>query len=138
MATPDTTEFATTQSDPFVPMFQSVMQPTDDVLLSRGGASAYKIYDEIRRDPHAFAILQKRKLEVVSREWSVVPASDRRIDKRIAAETEQWLKNINFDQLTRGLLGAVLKGFAVGEAIWLNINGTWTPVAVKVLVSTRN
>lgn len=137
MATPDTTEFATTQSDPFVPMFQSVMQPTDDVLLSRGGASAYKVYDEIRRDPHAFAILQKRKLEVVSREWSVFPVSERRIDKRIAAETEQWLKNINFDQLTKGLLGAVLKGFSVGETIWSNSSGIWTPVAVKVKKQRR-
>ncbi|QND45314.1 DUF935 family protein (plasmid) [Rhizobium lusitanum] len=137
MANPVTTEIATIQSDPFVPFFQTVMQPTDEVLVSRGGASAYKVYDEIRRDPHAFAILQKRKLEVVSREWKVFEASDRRIDKRIAAEVELWLKAVNFDRLTKGLLGAVLKGFAVGEIMWINDEGVWKPSSIKVKKQRR-
>lgn len=137
MANPNIAEIATIQSDPFVPMYQTVMQPTDEVLLSRGGASAYKVYDEIRRDPHAFAVLQKRKLEVISREWSVFPASERRIDKRIAAEVQQWLKDINFDQLSKGLMGAVLKGFAVAEVIWTNDDGLWKPAAIKVKKQRR-
>ncbi|MCF1485075.1 DUF935 family protein [Agrobacterium vitis] len=137
MAKPEIAEIATIQSDPFVPIYQTVMQPTDEILVSRGGASAYKVYDEIRRDPHAFAVLQKRKLEVVSREWDVFPASDRRIDKKIAAEVKQWLEDINFDQLTKGLMGAVLKGFAVGETIWMNDGGLWKPVAIKVKKQRR-
>jgi phage gp29-like protein len=130
-------ELATTRSDPFVPIFQTTMQPTDEILVANGGASAYKVYDEIRRDPHAHAILQKRKLEVISREWQVFGASERRIDKRIAAECEQILKTVNFDSVTGGLLGAVLKGFSVGETIWLNEAGIWKPVQVKVKKQRR-
>ena len=137
MADQKTTEIATTQSDPFVPQFQTVMQPTDDVLVSRGGASAYKVYDEIRRDPHAYAVLQKRKLEVVSREWKVFAVSDRRIDKRIAQETETWLKAIDFDRLTKGMLGAIVKGFSVAEILWENRSGVWTPTVIKVKKQRR-
>ncbi|MGV1802570.1 DUF935 domain-containing protein [Agrobacterium vitis] len=137
MAKPDVAEIATIQSDPFVPIYQTTMQPTDEVLVSRGGASAYKVYDEIRRDPHAFAVLQKRKLEVVSREWDVFPASERRTDKKIADEVKQWSKAINFDRLTKGLMGAVLKGFAVGETIWTNDGGRWTPAAIKIKKQRR-
>lgn len=112
MAKPDRTEIATAASDPFIPSFQGVLQPMDEVLAARGGASALKLYDEIRRDPHAHAVLSKLKLEVVSREWAVFPASEASADKKIAEAVEAQLKAINFDRLTRGLLGAFLKGFA--------------------------
>lgn len=137
MVNPKSAEIATTSSDPYVPIYQSVMQPTDEVLVARGGASAYKVYDEIRRDPHAFAILQKRKLEVVSREWSVQEASERRIDKQAAAEVERQLKAIDFDRLTRGMLGAILKGFAVAEVIWTRDGGRWVIAEVKVKKQRR-
>ncbi|WP_457587299.1 DUF935 domain-containing protein [Ensifer canadensis] len=137
MADPILPEIATVHSDPFVPQFQTVMQPTDDVLAKRGGAKGLALYDEIRRDPHAFAVLQKRKLEVVSREWNVFEASERRLDKKAAEEVKRQLKAINFDQLTRGMMGAVLKGYAVGEIIWANVDGTWTAKAVKVKKQRR-
>ncbi|MGE6741729.1 DUF935 domain-containing protein [Allorhizobium pseudoryzae] len=137
MASTPTGEIATTRSDPFVPIFQTTMQPTDEVLVANGGTSAYRVYDEIRRDPHAHAILQKRKLEVVSREWQVFEASDRRIDKKIASEADQFLKAINFDQLTRGLLGAILKGFSVAEILWVRDGARWVPSAVKVKKQRR-
>ncbi|MAM10143.1 MAG: hypothetical protein CML23_06705 [Rhizobiaceae bacterium] len=130
-------EIATAVSDPFIPSFQGVLQPMDEVLAARGGASALKLYDEIRRDPHAHAVLSKMKLEVVSREWAVFPASERRADKKIAEAVEQQLKAINFDRLTRGLLGAILKGFAVAEIVWINDEGLWKAGAVKVKKQRR-
>ncbi|TRL38025.1 DUF935 domain-containing protein [Rhizobium straminoryzae] len=137
MPAPQTGELATNASDPFVPQFQTVLQPSDDTLLAHGGAGAYRIYDEIRRDPHAHAILQKRKLEVISREWQVIAASDRRNDRKVAADIERLLRSINFDQLTRGLLGAILKGFAVAEIVWTQQGDVWTPSAVKVKKQNR-
>jgi phage gp29-like protein len=137
MASPTIPEIATAASDPYVPNFQGVLQPTDEVLASRGGASAIKIYDEIRRDPHAFAILQKLKLEVVSREWFVTPASESRLDKKAAAEVERQFKAINYDRLTKGLLGAVLKGFSVAEVLWSSTSLGWQATAVKVKKQRR-
>lgn len=130
-------EVATAASDPYIPQFQGIMQPTDEVLAARGGVSALKVYDDIRRDPHAFAVLAKRKLEVTSREWSVTPASERRLDKRAAEEVERQLKALNLDRLTKGLMGAVLKGFAVAEIVWANEGGVWEAKAVKVKKQRR-
>lgn len=65
------------------------------------------------------------------------PASERRLDKKAAEEVERQLKAINFDRLTRGLLGAILKGFAVAEVIWANVDGVWTATAVKVRKQRR-
>ena len=130
--TVDTRELATIKSDPHVAEFQGRLDPSDETLKLRGGAAGVALYDEIRRDPHAHAVLQKRKLEVVSREWSVFPASEKRIDKKAAELVESQLKAINFDGLTRGLMGAVLKGYAVAEVLWALIDGVWTVAAVKV------
>ncbi|WP_174800691.1 DUF935 domain-containing protein [Martelella limonii] len=137
MAKPERFEIATAASDPFIPSFQGVLQPMDEVLAARGGASALKLYDEIRRDPHAHAVLAKLKLEVVSREWAVFPASETSKDKEIADAVEAQLKAINFDRLTRGLLGAILKGFAVAEIIWIKENSLWKAEAVKVKKQRR-
>lgn len=137
MASPNTIEIATVASDPYVPQYTGVLSPTDEVLASRGGIAGLKVYDEIRRDPHAFAILQKLKLEVISREWKVQPASDRRIDKRAAEDVERQLKAIDFDRLTRGLLGAVLKGFSVAEILWTSTSLGWQASQVKVKKQRR-
>ncbi|WP_320202458.1 DUF935 domain-containing protein [Agrobacterium rosae] len=133
-----TPEIATIASDPYVPHYQGIMHPTDEVLASRGGINGLKVYDEIRRDPHAFAILQKRKLEVISREWKVqAPDNATPLDQKAAAEVEKQFNAIDFDKLTKGLLGAVLKGFAVGEVIWHLVDGIWTLKAVKVKKQRR-
>lgn len=137
MANPVTFEIATIASDPYVPQYTGVLSPTDEVLAGRGGIAGLKAYDEIRRDPHAFAILQKLKLEVVSREWKVQEASDRRIDRRAAEDVRRQLKAIDFDRLTRGLLGAVLKGFSVGEVLWASTSLGWQITAVKVKKQRR-
>lgn len=137
MAKPVLPEIATATSDPYVPNFTGILQPSDDVLASRGGAAGLKVYDEIRRDPHAFAILQKLKLEVISREWFVEPASESRLDKKAAAEVERQLRRIDFDRLTKGLLGAVLKGFSVAEVLWSSTLSGWEVSAVKVKKQRR-
>ena len=132
MAGVETSEIATVRTDPVVSAFQNVMEPTDEVLKIRGGGKGVDLYDEIRRDPHAFSVLQKRKQEVCSREWNVFEASAKRIDKKAAELVQSQLKAINFDLLTRGLMGAVLKGYAVAEVMWANVDGVWTVTAAKV------
>lgn len=136
MANPQLPEIATAKSDPYIPQFQGVLEPSDETLKGRGG-KGLELYDEIRRDPHAFAVMQKRKLEVCSREWNVFEASEKRIDKKAAELVKTQLKSIDFDKLTRGLMGAVLKGFAVAEVMWANVDGVWTVTAVKVKKQRR-
>lgn len=124
-------EFAPLAKDPMVSAFQAVIVPQDPTL-AQSGSKGISLYDEIRRDPHAHAVLQKRAMEVTAREWTVTAASDKRSDKRAAELVEKALKGIDFDRLTRGLLGAVLYGYAVAEVIWKVDDGLWLPDKVKV------
>ncbi len=137
MAQPIKEEIASVQSDPYVPLFSKTLEPADDTVRVRGGGKGVGLYDEIRRDGHAFAVLQKRKLEVISREWQVMPASDRLKDKKAAELVEAQLKGFAFDRVCRGLMGAVLKGFAVGEVIWELRGGIWTAANIKVRKQRR-
>ena len=68
MATENKSEFVTLRNDPLIPAFQgmNVLEPSDEIIKKMGRGKGQQLYDEIYRDPHAFAVLQKRKLEAVS------------------------------------------------------------------------
>ena len=117
-ASPPGDEIASIARDINRVIFGGVLENLDDTLKTRGAGRGLKIYDELARDTHAFAVLQKRKLAVTSRAWQVDPASDAPIDKRAAEIVTAQLKNLSFDRLTRNLLDATLKGYAVAEVLW--------------------
>ncbi|NJR38545.1 MAG: DUF935 family protein [Leptolyngbyaceae cyanobacterium CSU_1_4] len=113
------------------------IDPRDETLLTHGGGwlRSYDIYENIARDPHAYAVLQKRYMAVIGREWEVVAASDRAIDKKAADMVRYHLANLahrfeeeedeasislagGFDQTCLDMMKAVLYGFSVGEIIW--------------------
>lgn len=115
-------EIATYANDITYPQFfgalLKVLANQDETLLTRGGGRGLKIYDDIERDAHAYAVLNKRKSAVISREWNVDPASDSARDRAIADEIKQWLSDLKFDRLCKDLLDATLKGYAVAEIMW--------------------
>ncbi|MCC7082172.1 MAG: DUF935 family protein [Burkholderiales bacterium] len=115
---PFTQEIATIARDLTRIAFGPILENLDDTLRTRGRAKGLKIYDELKRDPHIYSVLQKRALAVTARPWQVDPASDRRDDKKAAELVKQQLQALGFDRLTTGLLDAVLKGFSVGEVLW--------------------
>lgn len=115
---PVTLEIATAARNYFEPVFQGLLSPQDDTLASRGGGKGLKIYDELERDPHCYAVLQKRKLALIAREWKVEPGGKRAIDKLAAETVTQQFKSVAFDRICMDLLDATLKGFAVGEVMW--------------------
>lgn len=90
----------------------------DDTLLSRGHGKGLKIYDELKKDAHAGAVLAKRKLAVTSRPWTVDAASDSADDKKAAELVKSALETLRFNHVRKRLLEATLKGFAVGEVMW--------------------
>ncbi|MFZ0932300.1 MAG: DUF935 family protein [Syntrophobacteraceae bacterium] len=120
MSKPIKDQIITIASDPLPFHYGGVMLNTDETLVTRGGNSPYgmSIYDQIERDCHAYAVLNKRKMAVAAREWQVLPASQSRQDRKAADLVRTQFKNLNFDRLTVELLDATLKGFAVGEIMW--------------------
>lgn len=117
------------------------IQPKDGVLIDRGSTKGFEALRDVMRDPHTFAVLQKRWGSVVEREFEVVPASDKRIDKKAAELVERQLKAIGsfdeeldegelvpniyggFDQVCYNLLKAEFYGFQPAEIIY-GTNGT--------------
>lgn len=126
-------EIATIARDITYPAFLGVLIHQDDTLTTRGSARSYKIYDDIERDCRAYGDLQKRKLAVVARPWQVDPASEDALDVKAADLVREQLTNIgvpeqdgeqiavptNFDMVCVNLLDALLKGFAIGEVMWV-------------------
>jgi len=132
-------EIVTPRNDIVYPHYAGFrVDPRDETLLAKGGGGhrAWEIYQDISKDPHAFAILQKRYMAVVGREWEVKPASESSIDKKAAELVERHLRALatrsnddengeaaialggGFDQVCFELLGALLFGWQVSEIVW--------------------
>jgi phage gp29-like protein len=96
--------------------------PKDDTLLTRGGGSAMglQLYDELERDPKAWEVLEKRKMALTSRPWVVAPAvgDTSRAGRKAADMVRAQLAGVGFDQVTRALLDANLKGISTNEVMW--------------------
>lgn len=109
---------ANARNDITIPYYSGVLQHADDTLIQRGGGKGLKIYDEIERDTHAWAVLQKRKKTLLAREWEMVPASEKPLDVQASDFCRDVLKALPFDRICEDLLDATLKGFSVCETVW--------------------
>ncbi|MDD9911644.1 MAG: DUF935 family protein [Alphaproteobacteria bacterium] len=129
---PVTNEIASVKSDPeYAFAFMGRLTSADSTLATRGNGKGYAIYDDIERDAHAQAVLQKRKMALVSYPWELTAASDSAEDKRARDLVEDQLLAMDFNQICLNTLDGLLKGFSVGEVMWKNINGTFTVTDIK-------
>jgi phage gp29-like protein len=119
------------------------LYPQDETLIHEGGRGflAYDIYTEIAKDCHAYAVLQKRFMAVVGREWEVLPgqrrgSSSTRQEKKAADMLKAQLEGLsvrseivedrettlttagNFDEVCWNLLWAIHYGWQPAELIW--------------------
>lgn len=112
------------------------VQFKDENLINNGSYLAYEVYRDLLRDPHTYAVCQKRWLAVVGREWDLIPASDRRVDKKATEMVRAHLEalgshsemregldvipnlNTGFDQVCYNLLRGEFYGFRPAEIIW--------------------
>ncbi|PTV94030.1 uncharacterized protein DUF935 [Rhodobacter aestuarii] len=131
------TLIANARNDITIPFFSGVLQNADDTLIQQGGGKGLKIYDEIERDTHAGAMLEKRKGALISRDWKVEPGGERPIDKDAADLVEEMISALPFDQVCKDLLDATLKGFAVSEVVWAREGNRIKPVKIKSIDQRR-
>lgn len=113
-----TKEIATVERSHLNPVFGGILTVQDDTLMTRGGGKGLKLYDDLERDCHVYAVLQKRKMAVIAKDWSVEPASNSALDKRAAEVVEEQFRTLPFDRICLDLLDCILKGYAVSEVIW--------------------
>jgi len=93
-------------------------QNPDPVLKTEGRGRGIKLYDEALRDPHVRSTFGTRILAVTGSPWDVLPASDKRQDKKIAAFVKGNFLGCNFRQACKALLMGISKGYAVAEVMW--------------------
>lgn len=129
---PITQEIASIRRDVNKTFYGGQLQTNDDdTLRTRGGAKGLKIYQELKRDAHAGAVLAKRKLAVTSRPWDVIPASESTTDKKVAEVVKAALKHLRFNAACKRLLEATLTGYAVSEILWEVRDGLVLPARLK-------
>ncbi len=128
---------ANARNDITIPFWSGTLQHADDTLIQQGGGKGLAIYDEIERDTHAFAMLQKRKKGLTARNWEVEPGGDRPIDQEAADLVEEILEALPFDRICEDLLDATLKGYAICEVIWMRDGNRIRPVRIKNLEQRR-
>ncbi len=117
-ALPKDARFATAENDITIPYYTDVLSFIDDTLIEKGGGKGLKLYDEIERDTHAWSVLQKRKHQLVGREWVVEPGGEDKVDIEAADFIRDLLAALPFDRICLDLLDATLKGFSISEVIY--------------------
>ncbi len=108
------TEVASRQRDPFETDYMGVLRGNDPLLLEKG--QNIELYRDLKRDGKVFSTIQKRIGALVGREWTVKAVAD---GGEVDADTvTDILQSINFDQLCRDLLDALIMGYSVSEIVW--------------------
>lgn len=153
-------EIATVANDVRYPIYGG-----SDRLISRDwtlrtkstqfGETGYAIYDEILKDPHCYAVCQKRYMEIVGREWHVEPATESDQDREVSEMITRQLKGLafavspeennvavasgagGFDTVVLGLLSAIVKGFSVAEILWGSDGSETYPKEIRIKDQNR-
>lgn len=126
--------------------------PLEDTLLSQRLGSDVSKYEKLLNDPHVRACLENRYQAVIGREVRVVPASDRRIDRKAAELVEQQLlgirwagkerqagapASVNFDAACLAWLSAILYGYKPVEVNWARDGSGWKIDSLRPVPSRR-
>lgn len=117
------TEVANRQRDPFETDYLGVLRSNDPLLLEKG--QHVELYRDLKRDGKVFSTLQKRIGALVGREWTVKPIADG--GDADAKTLTDILQAINFDQLCRDLLDALIMGYSVSEIVWTVLENRIVP-----------
>ncbi|WP_234082319.1 DUF935 domain-containing protein [Azonexus sp. R2A61] len=108
------TESASRLIDPFESNYLGVLRTNDPLLLEKG--QNLELYRDLKRDPKVHSCLQKLIGAIVGRPWAVEPVNEK--DAADGEKLTDILQQINFDQLCRDLLDAIIMGFSVVEIVW--------------------
>jgi phage gp29-like protein len=118
-------EIASSNNDHRHHLFNNLPWTEDDTLLYLlGGESDH--YDLITKDAKAKGLLENRDRNVQLREWEVIPASNKKLDRKAADVVKDVLLGCDFDQMSSDLVkDSLLKGNSFIELIW-GIDGKTT------------
>jgi phage gp29-like protein len=115
---PVTDEIATVEKDIFQDYIGKVELNPDRILRRESGGKGIELYEDLLRDDQVGSNLNTRKLAVVGKEWEIVPASEKRQDRKIADYVKEALLACNYDDARKSLLSGIVLGFKPAEIMW--------------------
>jgi phage gp29-like protein len=92
--------------------------PTTDRLLELKSGGDLKIYEQVAQDDQVKSCLQQRFRALISHDWEVVPAGEKRADRQVADFVTAQLKNLRWDDTVEKMLWGIFYGYSIAEVIW--------------------
>lgn len=114
---------------------QELLDAQDPLLLLKGGD--YVAYEQVRSDDQVKAVIEQRRLAVVSCEWEVLPGGTSAADKLAAEFLTEQLENIRWDGVTDKMLNGVFYGFGVAECLYARDGARLVLEKIKVRKQRR-
>jgi phage gp29-like protein len=92
--------------------------PNTDSLLELKSGGDLKLYEQVAQDDRVKSCLQQRFRALISHEWEVMPASDKRGDRKVAEFVSSQLQALEWDSVVEMMLWGVFYGYSVAEVLW--------------------
>ena len=109
----------------------TVVRPNDELLIQRGGAEAFNIYQKLLFDETVQASLSKLTQEITAREWKIDAASDKPGDIAVKEFVEYCLNELSIDEIYRSFMESYIVGFSSCEVMWRRTKGGIRPFDVR-------
>lgn len=105
-------------SSPFTGQGNTIVRPSDDLLIQKGGNRALSVYQRLLNDEQVQACFSKLLQEVTSRPWYVQEYSDKPGDLVVRDYVAEILQELPVDDIYKAMAEALIVGFSVGEVMW--------------------
>lgn len=119
-------------SSPFTGSGNSIVRPSDDLLIQKGGNRALSVYQRLFFDEHVQSSFSKLVQEVVSRPWYVEEYSSKPGDTAVRDFVAEILEELPLDEIYKGLAEALIVGFSVGEIMWKKSKRGVIPFDIRI------
>lgn len=119
-------------SSPFTGQGNTIVRPSDELLINKGGNRALVVYQRLLFDEQVQACFAKLMQEVTSRPWYVEEYSDKPGDLAVRDYVAEVLQEMNVDDIYKGMGEALIAGFSVGEVMWKKTKRGVIPFDVRM------
>ena len=92
--------------------------PGEDAVLSGKGDGTVKLYEDLYSDPDVKIAWDQRSLGLVAKEWRVEPGATDRQSKKAAAQLQEALEHVAWDNACQKQQFGVMFGYAFAELMW--------------------
>ena len=95
-----------------------IVRPNDELILQKGGAQAFNVYQRLLFDDTVQAGMAKLTQEITAREYVLESAEDTPGDNAVKDFCQNLLGKLQLDEVYSSMMEAYIVGFSVCEVMW--------------------